>query len=1037
MITKSGTSRRVPLRRRLLALAFAGVFPLALFGAIGLGFFIHDQQRQTEQRALESSRQAATTIEVELSRTITVLQALGESPLLDAPDLVGFSALVQRVLPVVPGWRAALVATPEGEIVRRVSRQMRPQHTSGPMAEAESFQEVIATGKTVVGQLGRGPSGTLAMPVRLPIFRNGELKYVLTAVVSPELIRDARDTRTLPTAWVGSVFDRNEMRITRTALHEESVGQKALPSLAALLDGPDDEGGGYSVTREGRSVYVAFVRLPASGWTVTTAIPTSEFTGAAARALAVYGSGLALSLLLAFAVAVLASRRVSRPMRDLQAAARNIGANAHPEPPVTDIEEIHDVGQALIDASESRRQRECERQEYLANLSAARDELSQQVVDLEVLQRLNHRLLQLPSLHAQLQAILETVCRFHGSEFGHISLSRNGEPLRVFVSQGLSAETVNALGTIEPGEGACGKAISECRRVVIADTEVDPEFAPYVAIARREGFAAVHSTPLHSNMDGTIGALTVQLPEAREPTIREQRLADMCASKAAVFIDRARMQDAALQSQQRLRVALESSVIPFGIATAQGDPALPGTRLDWEYLNPVGVTTLTALGDEGHGGQRGGAHRRILELCRERLLLGEPSSAEIQGEDPAGALRWLHIVATPFEHNVAVWFTDVTDRKHQEQLLRDADLQKDRFLAVLAHELRNPLAPIRQAAALITSPLITEAKRMRACETIERNVSLMGALLDDLLDVSRVTFGKIQLRLVTVTAQDAVRAALESTQSMRVAKNHRLAVQMPEEPLRVRADPLRLEQILTNLFSNAARYTPQDGSLKVVVQAAAGGIRIQVMDNGIGLSREDFDAVFAMFSQVDPRSEQSAGGLGIGLALARALARQHGGDIEVESGGRGYGSQFTLHLPLGELDPGEDALTPGVGLSSEATGRRVLVVDDDADIAHTMAELLELEGHTVMVALDGEAALAAFATYRPDVVLSDIGMPGLNGHQIARAIRAAEGGQAVRLIAMTGWGQADDQAEAYAAGFDHHVTKPADIALIYQLVAAE
>ncbi len=1022
-------------------MAFAGIIPLALFGAVGLGFFIHDQQRQAEQRALESSRQAATTIEIELRRSITVLQALGESPLLDVPDLNGYSALIERVLPLVPGWHAVLVATPDGTIVRRVSRQPQPQpqppQAGGPMAEEESFWEAVATRKPVVGQLGRGPSGTLAMPVRLPIVRNGELKYVLTAAVTPELIREARNTRTLPANWVGSVFDRNELRIARTSLHEESIGQKALPSLAALLDGSEDEGIGYSVTREGSSVYVAFVRLPESGWTVTTAIPTDEFMGAAKRALAVYGSGLALSLLLAFAAAVLASRRVSRPMRDLQAAARRIGVNALPEPPTSDIEEVQEVGQALIDASESRRRSESERDEYLGNLSTARDELTQQVADLETLQRLNHRLLQLPSLHEQLQAILETVCRFHGSPFGHISLSRNGEPLRIYVSQGLSSEALQALGTIEPGQGACGQAVSECRRVVIADTEADPRFAPYVALARQEGFAAVHSTPLRSNIEGTIGALTVQLPEPREPTLREQRLADMCASKAAVFIDRARMQDAALQSQQRLRIALESSVIPFGIASVQGDPALPDATLDWEYLNPVGATTLQALGEAGTGIKWSGAHRRILELCREQLLRGEPHSTEIQGEDPAGALRWLYIVATPFDRNVAVWFTDITDRKHQEQMLRDADAQKDRFLAVLAHELRNPLAPIRQAAALITSPSITDEKRMRACETIERNVSHMGALLNDLLDVSRITFGKIQLRLATVTVQDAVNAALENTLSMRHAKAHRLALEMPTEPLQVRADPLRLEQILTNLFSNAARYTPEQGSLRVEVQAAQKSVQIRVADSGIGLAREDLDAVFTMFSQVDPRSEQSAGGLGIGLALARELARQHGGDIRVESAGPGCGSQFTLSLPVGEPALATKVFEPLAGSSSGATGRRVLVVDDDADIAHTMAELLELEGHDVMVALDGEAALAGFAAHRPDVVLSDIGMPGMSGHQIARAIRAAEGGQDVRLIAMTGWGQADDQAEAYAAGFDHHVTKPADISLIYRLVAAE
>lgn len=1029
MKAKPGALRSVPLRRRLLATAFAGIVPLALFAALGLGVFVHDQQQQAKQRALESSRQAATTIEIELRRSITILQALAESPLLENADLDAYSALVERVLPLVPGWRSVLVATPEGDILRRISRQKRA--AGGPMAEEASFRTAVASREPVVGQLGRGPSGTLAIPIRVPVLQEGALRYVLTAVATPEMLGDARDTRTLPADWVGSVFDRNGLRLARTALHEESIGQPALPSLAALLASPQDEGVGYSVTREGRSVYVAFVRLPASGWTVTTAIPTSEFTSAAKRAFAVYGSGLLLSLLLAFAAAIYASRRVTRPVHALHVAARHIGNGEIPPALDSDIKELQDVGRALIDASDSRRRSEFERDAYLQGLTAARDELALQVADLETLQRLNHRLLQLPTLSAQLQAILETLCLLHNSPFGHIALSRDGGRLRVYASQGLSPQAVDLLETVEPGQGACGLAISEGCRIVIADTFKDERFAPYVALARQEGFAAVHSTPLRSNIDGTIGALTIQMREPREPTLREQRLADLCASKAAVFIDRARIQDAALQSQRRLRVALESSVIPYGIATSASN-STDDLTLDWEYLNPVGVALLQATGRRDE--HAGWAQQRIFDLCQQRLRAGTPQSIELEGQDPAGTMRWLHVVATPFEHNVAVWFVDITARKDQEQLLREADQQKDRFLAILAHELRNPLAPIRQAATLIASLVLTEQQRARASDTIERQVSRMGLLLNDLLDVSRITLGKIQLRLTVISLQDCLSAALESVNAMAQQKSHALTVRVPSEPVQIDADALRIEQIFTNLLTNAMRYTPQGGAVAVEVRIDGRSVRVSISDNGIGIALEDFESIFTMFSQIDPRSEQSSNGLGIGLSLARELARLHGGDIEVESDGPGRGSRFTLSLPIAAPIEPRTCETP-TDAGSASLLRKVLVVDDDPDIADTMAELLALEGHDVVVAHDGASALARYELHRPDVVISDIGMPGMSGHEVARAIREMEGGEGVRLIAMTGWGQAHDQSEAYAAGFDHHVTKPADIMQIYDLVA--
>lgn len=1023
--TKSRPAQLVPLRNRLLAIAFAGIVPLALVAGLGLWLLVHHQQHEAEQRALESSRQAATTIESELRRSVTILQALAESPLLATADLEGFTTLVERVLPLVPGWRTVLLATPDGQVVRRISTQHR--QPAGPLAEPESFAEVVAQRRPVIGQLGKGPSGQFAFPVRVPVQRHGQLDFVLTAVMTPESIRVARMTRSLPRNWVGSVFDRRGLRIARTSLHDETLGQGATPGLAKLLAQPGDEGVGLARTREGQDVYTAFVRLPESGWVVTTAIPTEEVTAAANRSFALYGGGLVLSVAFAWAVALLLSRRISQPVQALQEAAQALGQRQPPVLPDSDVLEIRQVGEALLAAADARRLLEEERDDYLRGLQLSQEQLQLQVADLEVLQRLNHRLLQLPSLPQQLQEILEVLCHFHQTSLGCVSLLEDGKPPQLYFAPGFAAEEQLQLATLPLAESACAAAVRSGTRIVVPALATAPEFAALGALGQHLGFAALHAVPLRSTLHGTLGAITVHLPEAREPTPRQQRLADLCASKAALVIDRARIQEAALRSQRRLRVALESSQVSFGIAV----PAAEG-GFTWDYLNPMGAATL-GLDGSGATPCLPWAGTRILRLCGGHQADEAAWSVEAQGPDASGANRWLQISATPFDGNVAVWFLDISERKRQEQQLRDNDRQKDEFLAVLAHELRNPLAPIRHAAALIAAPQASLEQQQRSCQTIERQVERMGALLNDLLDISRITFGRITLHNAFVTLQTVLQAAADAAQAPMQDKGQSFMLQLPEAPLWLYADTLRLEQIFINLLGNAARYTPAGGRIILSVQAGAKEVRVEIADNGIGIAPERLTDLFQMFGQIDPRLAERSPGLGIGLALSRELARLQGGDITATSAGLGQGSRFIVSLPLTVAPPTAIAEPVAAEPALPAT-RRILVADDNPDIADTIAELLELDGHEVRVVYDGQAALTLFQSYGPDIVISDIGMPGLTGHQLARAIREIPAGQAVKLIAMTGWGQAQDKAEALAAGFDHHLTKPADMQTLYALV---
>lgn len=377
---------------------------------------------------------------------------------------------------------------------------------------------------------------------------------------------------------------------------------------------------------------------------------------------------------------------------------------------------------------------------------------------------------------------------------------------------------------------------------------------------------------------------------------------------------------------------------------------------------------------------------------------------------------------------------DVSEQVRAVQALKDADQRKDEFLATLAHELRNPLAPIRQAVALAQSPRVEADRRAWALDVIERQSSHMALLLEDLLDVSRISRGHLQLRLQQVKLQDVVASAVETVKPLVDRKHHRLDVALPPQPVELSADPLRLAQVLTNLLSNAAKYTNDGGSIELAATREGAQVVITVRDDGIGLAPEAQAQVFEMFSQVAPAIERSEGGLGIGLALSRGLVELHGGSIAVRSAGAGRGSEFIVSLPcLAAQDAPAEA--PVAARTAGAASRRVLIADDNPDGLESLAALLSMHGHEVHVAADGGEALAQAGRVRPDVALLDIGMPGLTGYEVARRIRASDWGQRMLLIALTGWGQAQDQARARAAGFDHHITKPLDLERLLALLA--
>lgn len=366
--------------------------------------------------------------------------------------------------------------------------------------------------------------------------------------------------------------------------------------------------------------------------------------------------------------------------------------------------------------------------------------------------------------------------------------------------------------------------------------------------------------------------------------------------------------------------------------------------------------------------------------------------------------------------------------------LSKADRRKDEFLATLAHELRNPLAPIRNVIELLKLQLPSTGQATRPLAVLERQVGHLRHLVDDLLEISRITLGQVDLRRERTILADTMQAAYDDTVPLAQAAGHRLHLVLPDSDVILDADPTRLMQVILNLLNNAVKYTPPGGDIWVEARFAAGEALITVRDTGIGMPQDSLATIFDMFSQLTPALERSQGGLGIGLALVRGLVELHGGTISAASEGIGRGSRFDVRLPA-TADSAAVATAPAL-LDTPVAQRRILVVDDNTDVTDTMTMLLETIGHHTAFAHDGAQALATAQAYQPHIVILDIGLPDLNGYEVARQLRARSGGAGLFIVAATGWGQDADRARAREAGFDLHMTKPIDFARLQEAIAA-
>lgn len=538
----------------------------------------------------------------------------------------------------------------------------------------------------------------------------------------------------------------------------------------------------------------------------------------------------------------------------------------------------------------------------------------------------------------------------------------------------------------------------------------DPGYWRGRNLHRRADGSALLVECAHSALRDERGAVTGKLVVARDVSAR-------AAAEAALH-----------ESRARLHFALESARIGDWELDLDTGSTRRSLRHDqcFGYDAPVPDWNFEVCLQHVHVDDRIAVHQAVARAADG----GGDAHFECRVVWPDATEHWIEVHATlavggtPVRRLVGI-VCDITERKRAEAALREADGRKDVFLATLAHELRNPLAPIRNAVRILQLTAEPQA-RERALATLERQLEHLVRLLDDLMDVSRISRGKMELRRAPVAVAAVLLNAVDSTRPLFEQRRHELVLNLPPQPVVLDADPTRLTQVVVNLLDNAAKYTPDCGLITLSAQPQGDTLLISVQDNGIGIHPAMLPRVFDMFTQVKRRTGAATEGMGIGLALVQRLVELHGGSVRALSEGEARGTTMELRLPLQVATAAAPALAAPAAPGLPPTSRRVLVAEDNPDSASSMVMLLQLMGHQTAVAHDGLQAVASAREFLPQVVLMDIGLPGCDGYEAARRIRAQDWGRDMLLVALTGWGQDTDRERSRQAGINHHLLKPVD-----------
>jgi two-component system CheB/CheR fusion protein len=646
------------------------------------------------------------------------------------------------------------------------------------------------------------------------------------------------------------------------------------------------------------------------------------------------------------------------------------------------------------------------------------------------LQAISGRLVQARDFDVFLQEIVDAAIFITGADMGNILLLERGSNLlRLVAHKGFEQPFLEFFSLV--GDG--GAAMKRGERVVVEDVSRSEIFrdSPALDVLVSAGVRAVQSTPLISRSGTLVGILSTHYRTVRRPADRDLGLLDLIARQVADGIERTQIEEARLEAVARSQQLVE--VIPAGVYSVNGtgaitfynhhavelwgrrpEPGAGGERL-WQRVPPIGPPADSWHADVGPVGEalRTGASVRNQEEVIAR---------------PDGSRLTVHVNVDPIRDGsgrivgATVVFHDVTALKQAEAVLTDADQRKDEFIAMLAHELRNPLAAVHLTVELMRRGAAGD-KVKDDLRLMDRQVAHLSRLVNDMLDVSRIQQGKIPLQKAQIDLRNVVQSAVESV-GPAVKGKRELAVELPSEAILVEGDAERLEQVVRNLLDNAIKYTDAAGQIGVALEAPDGQAVLRVRDTGIGVKPELLPHVFELFAQGDDSLARSSGGLGIGLYMVAKLTQMHGGSVEVRSEGAGKGTEFTIRLPR-MRDAGLPAPAEAEpGTASAGAPQRILVVEDNVDLADQLAVLLRLDGHEVRLEREGTAAVSAANEFRPQAVLLDIGLPGMDGYEVARNIRRQLDG--VVIIGLSGYTHEEARRRAREAGFDEHLAKPVD-----------